>query len=105
EGVMKVDRKLVRTLRLEKSWSQELLAEKAGLNLRTIQRIESNGAASLRARRLIAAALGVDATALDAQEGMEHQPAIEASKPTATIFGRRPVLAGLYALSAVLLFA
>ncbi|MCZ6759356.1 MAG: helix-turn-helix domain-containing protein, partial [Gemmatimonadetes bacterium] len=32
-----VDGELIRELRLEKSWSQEDLAERAGLSLRTVQ--------------------------------------------------------------------
>lgn len=62
---MRVNRALVRKLRLEKSWSQELLAGKAGLNLRTIQRIESNGVASLQTRRSVATALDIEPSALE----------------------------------------
>lgn len=101
---MKIDRTLVRKLRLEKSWSQELLAEKAGLNLRTIQRIESTGAASLRTRRSIAAALGVDAAVLSSQQDAEPGRATETTAARGNL--RKPrALAGLYALSAILLFA
>src|SRR5690606_37210438 len=47
---MNVDGQRVKTLRLQQSWSQELLAEKAGVSLRTIQRIEAGGVASLPGR-------------------------------------------------------
>ena len=62
---VRVNRALVRKLRLEKSWSQEMLADKAGLNLRTIQRIESKGVASLQTRRSVATALGIDPSTLE----------------------------------------
>lgn len=83
---MQVDSTRVRQLRLGKSWSQELLAGKAGVNLRTIQRIEAGGGASLATRRRVAAALGVDVSALGPPDA-----------------GRRPsILVGVYALMAVL---
>jgi transcriptional regulator with XRE-family HTH domain len=99
---VKLDHALVRKLRLEKSWSQETLAEKAGLNLRTVQRLESNGAASLRTRRCVAAALGVDPSALDFQ--VEAEPEREAEGVRAPVVAAaRPLTADLYTVSAVLL--
>ena len=62
---MKIDGRRVRDLRIGKSWSQEKLSQISRLNLRTIQRIESNNVASLGARRSIAAALDVVPSALD----------------------------------------
>jgi transcriptional regulator with XRE-family HTH domain len=56
---MSVDRELVRRLRLNKSWSQEKLADEAGVSLRTVQRIEADGVASHRSCRAIAKALGI----------------------------------------------
>ncbi len=56
---MKVDRDLIKELRLNNSWSQEKLAEEAGLSMRTVQRIESEGIASLQSRKAVADALGV----------------------------------------------
>jgi len=43
---MRVNAELVAALRKRKSWSQDELATVSGLNLRTIQRIESDGQAS-----------------------------------------------------------
>jgi transcriptional regulator with XRE-family HTH domain len=57
---MSVNRDLVRQLRLNKSWSQEQLAEEAGVSPRTVQRVESEGVASLQSCRAIAQALGVE---------------------------------------------
>lgn len=65
---MKINTQLVITLRSRRSWSQEELATAAGLNLRTIQRIESDGVASLQSRKALASAFDVDVTELDLQE-------------------------------------
>ena len=43
---MKLDGKKVSALRLARCWSQEQLAEAAGLSVRTIQRIEKGGVGS-----------------------------------------------------------
>jgi transcriptional regulator with XRE-family HTH domain len=65
---MSVDRKVVRSLRLGKSWSQETLAEEAGVSLRTVQRIEADGVASHRSCRAIAEALGVQPAEIKLEE-------------------------------------
>lgn len=63
---MKVNGDLIIKLRKANSWSQEALAAESGLNLRTIQRIESQATASLQSKRALAVALGVDINELDA---------------------------------------
>ena len=68
-------------LRKEKAWSQEDLAERSGLSVRTIQRIENNGS---RPRpftlQTLASALDVDiATLLPKEEKTGQQPAIDFS--------------------------
>lgn len=68
---MNVNRNLIRKLRLENSWSQEQLAEEAGLSLRTVQRVESEGIASLQTRKAIARALNVSPAELDSLEPEE----------------------------------
>lgn len=55
---------MVRSLRLEKAWSQEQLAECSGLSVRTIQRIENGAKPGLESIKAIAAALGVGISAL-----------------------------------------
>lgn len=50
----------VRKLRLVKGWSQEQLAELAGVSIRTIQRIERGQAPSLETRNALAAVFEVD---------------------------------------------
>jgi transcriptional regulator with XRE-family HTH domain len=64
DSEMKVNARLVRRLREDRAWSQDHLATAAGLSLRTVQRIESEGNASPESRLAIAAALKIDAATL-----------------------------------------
>lgn len=61
-----INRELLKDKRLSKSWSQEQLAGEAGISLRTVQRIETDGVASLRSRTAIAGALNLQPADLDA---------------------------------------
>ncbi|RAP57536.1 XRE family transcriptional regulator [Oleiagrimonas sp. MCCC 1A03011] len=54
----------IRRWREERCWSQEHLAEVAGIGLRTVQRIENGDPASRESVMALAAAFGVDALAL-----------------------------------------
>lgn len=65
---MKINSNLVLELRTAQSWSQEELALAAGLNLRTVQRIESDGTASLQSKKALASALEIDIHDLDFKE-------------------------------------
>jgi transcriptional regulator with XRE-family HTH domain len=65
---MKLDSQKIRELRHRKSWSQEKLAELAGLNPRTIQRVEADGTASLQTRLRLATVFGVQPQLLDAEQ-------------------------------------
>ena len=67
----------VRALRQERGWSQEQLAEVAGVSLRTIQRIERDGNCSLDTRN----ALG---TAFD-RPGAELETGVDSERDLATI--------------------
>lgn len=62
---MKINSELVKRLRQERHWSQEQLSEMCGLNLRTIQRLEKNGNASLESVRALAAVFEVDVASLE----------------------------------------
>jgi len=64
---------LVRKLRIEKGWSQETLAEVSGLSVRTIQRIERGGKASLETLGALAAVLEVEISTLASETGMIKQ--------------------------------
>lgn len=57
---MKIDTTLVKKLRTAKGWSQEQLSEACGLSLRTIQRLENCGNASIESVRALAAAFVID---------------------------------------------
>ena len=65
---MKINAELVLDLRHKKSWSQDELAIAAGLNLRTIQRIEREGSASLQSKKALASALDIDVFDLEFKE-------------------------------------
>ena len=60
ETDMKLSPASVRRLREAKNWSQEQLALAAGLSLRTVQRVETEGTASRETRVCLAAALDVE---------------------------------------------
>ena len=55
-----IDKVKIKQLRLQKSMTQEALAESSSINLRTVQRIEKDGVASLQSCKNLAAALNVD---------------------------------------------
>lgn len=69
---MKINAERIKQLRQEKKWSQSQLSEVCGLNLRTIQRLESTGKASLETIRALAAVFQVEADSL-----LERQEAFE----------------------------
>jgi transcriptional regulator with XRE-family HTH domain len=60
----KADAAKIKRWREERQWSQEHLAELAGITARTIQRIESGEKASQDSVMALAAAFNVDAMAL-----------------------------------------
>lgn len=57
---MKVNVATIVDLRKQRHWSQDELATAAGLNLRTIQRIENEGTASLQSLKAVASSLEAD---------------------------------------------
>ena len=65
---MKIKTEVLLRARKQRSWSQDELAIASGLNLRTIQRIESEGSASLQSRKALAAALEFDVQDLEREE-------------------------------------
>jgi transcriptional regulator with XRE-family HTH domain len=68
---MKINAELILKMREEKSWSQDELAIASGLNLRTIQRIESEATASLQSKKAIASAFELDVRDLDYEEQLK----------------------------------
>lgn len=65
---MKINAEIVLKARKIRCWSQEELAIASGLNLRTIQRIENESAASLQSKKALASALEIDVQDLDYEE-------------------------------------
>lgn len=80
---------MVRTLRLERGWSQEQLAQMTGLNIRTIQRIEGGQKAGLESLKSLAAVFEVELSELNPQQEQpvmsdaSLNPAINASSESA----------------------
>jgi transcriptional regulator with XRE-family HTH domain len=68
---MLVDAEKIKALRLENGWTQEQFAEICGVSVRTIQRIEKTGIASLDTTNALAAVLSTDRQALLAQGGVK----------------------------------
>ena len=71
---MKIDAARIRAAREQRAWSQQHLADAAGLGLRTVQRIESTGAASYESTQAIAACLEIDIADLRAKPAARHKP-------------------------------
>ncbi|MEW6981897.1 DUF4177 domain-containing protein [Colwelliaceae bacterium 6471] len=69
---MKIDIDTVVKLRKERLWSQDELSIAAGLNLRTIQRIENEGAISLQSKKALASAFEIEISKLDPQENKKQ---------------------------------
>jgi Predicted membrane protein len=78
ETPMSLDAAQLRALRTARHWSQEQLATLSGLNLRTIQRLESGGKASVESVRALAAVFEVPAESLLAGRPAPGQPALGA---------------------------
>ena len=81
---MDIDTEKLKRWREERFWSQEHLAELAGVALRTVQRIETGGNASRESITALAAAFNVDAAALryapEDQKAADAQQKIENSR-------------------------
>jgi len=69
---MQIDSKRIRSEREKRAWSQEQLAEVAGVALRTIQRVETSGAGSYETAKAIAAVFEVDVS--DLRSAVEPTP-------------------------------
>ena len=72
---------ILRKLRLQQGWSQEHVAELTGLSVRTIQRIERGGQASLESANALAAVFQVDVSTFINESGVnsmkEHNKLLE----------------------------
>ncbi|OLF74198.1 hypothetical protein AWH61_13330 [Alteromonas sp. W12] len=70
----------VRLLRKNKGWSQEQLARASGLSLRTIQRVEAEGKASLETKVCLAATLETNLDKLDSPSASSNSKKIKNTK-------------------------
>ena len=75
---MHIDSHRLRELRTARRWSQEQLASLSGLNLRTIQRLESGARISTESLRALAAVFEVPTDSLLAGSPTPGQPALDA---------------------------
>ncbi len=74
---MRLDKAKLKALRESRAWSQTHLAEVSGISLRTIQRIEKSGNASLESIKSICATFDVHVEYLTVPQ--EQQSKIESS--------------------------
>ena len=79
---------LIRKLRLERGWSQETLAEISGLSVRTIQRLERGGKASLESLSALAATFGISISDLSMEAEMYKQNELSAPEQQALEYVR-----------------
>ncbi|WP_313318847.1 helix-turn-helix transcriptional regulator [Stenotrophomonas sp.] len=79
DETVKIDGKRIRQLREVRGWSQEHLATLCGLSVRTVQRLEAEGSASLESRMAVASALGVSAGDLLAAPAADTPLAVAAA--------------------------
>lgn len=77
---MQADSDRLRALRAARHWSQEQLAELSGLNLRTIQRLESGARISTESLRALAAVFEVPPDSLLLRTPASGQPALDAMR-------------------------
>lgn len=91
---MKIDARMVRKLRELRGWSQEQLAEAAGLGVRTVQRLESEGRASAETRTCLAAAFSVPQSVLNGERTVPMQIR-DSAAPTLGLSGTFVIVVGL----------
>lgn len=72
--------KFVKNARLERAWSQTQLATISGVNLRTIQRLEKDGAAALETLMGVAQAFSIDVKELNPTSGKTNSKKIISSQ-------------------------
>ncbi len=75
---------ILRKLRLQRGWSQEHVAELTDLSVRTIQRIERGGQASLESANALAAVFEVDITTFQHNTGKTTMRNNESQDKTST---------------------
>lgn len=69
---MLLNQSLVKEIRINKGWTQAQLADLCDVNIRTIQRVESDGLASLETSMALASAFGLETKELFADPKTEQ---------------------------------
>lgn len=80
---MQLDKQILVSERQQRAWSQSQLAEACGLSLRTVQRIEKTGKASLESTKALASVFSLQVAALCGKEITECST-LETSKSAET---------------------
>ncbi|QZO11709.1 helix-turn-helix transcriptional regulator [Pseudoalteromonas piscicida] len=95
---MQINKQLIKLKRVERAWSQSELAQVSGLSLRTIQRIEKSGAASLESIKALAAVYEVNV--MEIQLKPESKGTKFTRKAAAFFAGIAVMAASVFTLSA-----
>ncbi|MEY2653832.1 MAG: hypothetical protein RLZZ524_860 [Pseudomonadota bacterium] len=90
----------IQKMRLQRGWSQQQLADAAGLSARTIQRIEAGAGASTETLKSIAAVFEVDFSTLEPEPSMQATTADPRHREEAEAFAHVRRLRGFYAHAA-----
>lgn len=70
---MQLNGSFIRETRTERGWTQQQLADICGLSLRTIQRVELHGIASLETSKALASAFELERTELERSQPISRQ--------------------------------
>lgn len=70
---MKLDSAKIKALRESRAWSQSQLADVSGVSLRTIQRIEKSGNASLESIKAICATFNIQLNEITAEQLLDEK--------------------------------
>ena len=85
---------IIRKLRLQRSWSQEQLAQMSGLSIRTVQRIEQGQKPSLESIRSLAAVFETTVAELQQEPNMNNE--INMSDEEQTVIDQVRAIKGFY---------
>jgi transcriptional regulator with XRE-family HTH domain len=100
---------IVRKLRLRRGWSQDQLAELAGVTVRTIQRIERGHKPSLETAKALAAVFEVDCSTFISEDDMTQKEELKREEVEAMEYakGVKDFLSGVvvYFILAIVFFA
>lgn len=89
---MKLDPARLKQLRESRGWTQEQLADIAGLNARTVQRVEAGGNASAETGMAIASALDCPLSELSSGPSVAPAPQPGSPAPVSAFAGTSPWL-------------